>query len=486
MAEESYNAAQDPQLKQHAAIQRGLLGVDMDDRIVWLRRGNPSEPFSKALLAGDLAHQALQHGQETAAVGHLREAVKLYASLPESPASLNNSALAQLRLGVLTGEEDSLDKALAMIDKASKLDPSNSLTMRNAGTIVLEWALRDIIGGALDLKLLKQDASLELLPYLYRDRPGREEFASRLRTHMGINKAIGLLEKASVLSPGSDEMADTLNRLYHARGDLERLRNLEQRLRTVEFDQADSIERYKEYYHGDRDEELRQDGAKHLAQHEGILSAARTRRKDATFGVAAAKVIEGRLQQLSLGLETDRDAIVALAEEAHAAAPSHSTRRVLIEALSCRAIGRLIHSRPDFAVVASRAARSTAHSMILMMVLGRDNPLGQAAKKDPDFLRAAKLIAESYNADSVLVAGPRSWCFVRTLDPKLADRIKETYLKSEADQLWRVISLKVDPMNGSAAVESYWAAVMAGKEAEGASIIKAFAARGVPLPAENR
>ena len=482
LAEECYNAATDPQLKQTAAVQRGLLGVDLDDRIIWLRRGNSAEPFSKALLAGDLAYQALQHGQETAAVGHLREAVKLYGSLPESPASLNNSALAQLRLGVLTGEQDTLDRALAMIDKANKLDPSNSLTMRNAGTIVLEWALRDIIGGAIDLRLLKEDAGLTLLPYLYRDQAGRQESSSRLRSHVGINRAIGLLEKALVLSPRSDQLAEVLNHLYHARGDLERLRNLEQRLRTVEFDQVDSSERYRQYYRGDRDDELRQDGAKSLARHEAILTSVRASHKDLTLAVAVSKVAWVRMEQLALGIETDRDAIVSLADEAYAVAPSHATRRTLIEALCCRAVYRLGRAQPDFAANVTRTLRSTAHSFLATLAVDRDGPLGQAARKDPDVLRVAKLIAEGYDGDPVYVAGPRSWCFLRVLDPNRAAKIKETYAHAEADQLSQVISLKVNSMNGSEALESYWAAVMAGKEAEGLSILKAFEARGVPLP----
>ena len=114
--------------------------------------------------------------------------------------------------------------------------------------------------------------------------------------------------------------------------------------------------------------------------------------------------------------------------------------------------------------------------------MDRDGPLGQAARKDPDVLRVAKLTIEGYDGDPVYVAGPRSWCFLRTLNPDRAAKIKETYAHAEADRRSQVISLKVNSMNGSEALESYWAAVMAGKEAEGQSILKAFAARGVPLP----
>ncbi len=104
LAEEAHKTGRDPETRQDAAILRGLLGIDLDDKILWLGRGNPTEPRVKAILSTDLAEQALTRGDEAKAIAHLREAIGIYDTMPENVGPLNNAALALSRLAMLTGD----------------------------------------------------------------------------------------------------------------------------------------------------------------------------------------------------------------------------------------------------------------------------------------------------------------------------------------------------------------------------------------------
>ena len=94
LAEEAYSKATAPAVKNQAAVLRGLLGDDTDDRIAWLRRANIDDPRVKAILCEDLARQALSKGNEQDAIANLRQAVSIYDAMPEATGVLNNQWIA--------------------------------------------------------------------------------------------------------------------------------------------------------------------------------------------------------------------------------------------------------------------------------------------------------------------------------------------------------------------------------------------------------
>ena len=381
LAEEAYNTAHDPDVKQNAAIQRGLLGVDLDEKILWLGRGNPSHPSVKAMLDASLAEQAMNRGDDATAVAKLREAAALYDGMPESPEVLNNAALTLFRLASLTGDQKLYDRGMTKIEKASQLDPSNGLMMANAGNFLLQEALRDVIGGSIDLPLLKEDPDIEMLSYLYSDQAGRKAYVDRVRKHPGINRAIGLLDKAMLLTPRRPAAYKVLNDLYGYRGEIDRQRALLFRLEQVELDQADEIAWWHDYFTGRRDDEIRKRATAEIARAEAALEAARAKKRDLTFAVAAATVVHKRITGYPLGLDTDRDAIVSGAEQAYAAAPAHAVRSTLIGALLFRAGGRLAHSQPAYAKLEAKARRSAGDAALIGFALGGDSALREAAQR---------------------------------------------------------------------------------------------------------
>jgi predicted negative regulator of RcsB-dependent stress response len=485
LAEEAHKTGRDPETRQSAATLRGLLGIDLDDKIRWLGRGNPTDPTVKAILSSDLADQALNRGDEAKALAHLREAIGIYDAMPEASATLNNAALVLFRLAALTGDPAAYDRGLAKIETAHKLDPSDSVTMSNAGSLSLQAALREIIGTSIDLRLLKEAADIDMLPFLYRDKASRSEYAQRLRSHPGINRAAALLDKVIVLAPRSSRVYRALDELYGARGEPEKRRGLLQRLEHADLDQSDEIAMAKDVYAGGRKEERRTKATTAIARAESALEAARARKRDLTFAVAAANLAKARMDGYHAGLEADADAIVALAEEAHAAAPSYQTRHSLAACLLFRAGRRLAHAQPAYARMAERTRLSTSDRFLIGVAVNGEDPLRAAARQDSDVRRAVDRIREGYRLDPEYEADPWTWSLLHALDPQEGTKMARTYLEDESAQLSIAIERKVEPVSASAALSAFWAAEMAGKSADGRAILKEYAARGVPLPIES-
>src|SRR5262249_53207338 len=98
LVEEAYEQERDERKKQQAAYLRSITWVDLDDEIRWLERSDLSSPQTKASLMMARGNKALQHGDDEEAAQHLRQAVAVYAEMPESTTSLNDGALARQSL----------------------------------------------------------------------------------------------------------------------------------------------------------------------------------------------------------------------------------------------------------------------------------------------------------------------------------------------------------------------------------------------------
>ncbi len=177
-------------------------------------------------------------------------------------------------------------------------------------------------------------------------------------------------------------------------------------------------------------------------------------------------------------------AILALAEEAYGAAPSHGTRSLLVSALLFRAGRRLAQSQPAYARMVAKAGPATGHDLLIGIALDGANPLRDAARQDSDVRRAVNLIQGAYRDDPEYWACPWAWSLVHALDPAAGAKMAETYFANESAQLSRAVERQVKPRLVTTALSAFWAAEMVGKNADGAAILKAYAAQGVRVPIE--
>jgi hypothetical protein len=484
LAEEAYQTGPTPEFRQHTAVTRSLMGVDLDDRILWIRRGDPADPEVRAFLNWDLADQAIEHGDDAKAVEHLREAIALYDAMDQQPATLSNSATLLLRLAKLTGDHSAFDRGFANVEKAHKLEPANTLTMMNLIFWERERALRDIIGPSIDFDLLKEDAQLEHLAFLYHDRAGRKDCAARLRAHAGINRLIELFERDLLLAPRNGILYAALDELYASAGETEKQRDLQRRLEHIDLDQAEESTAAKDVDAGALEDQRRTAAAGTIARAESTLKAVRARKRDLTIAAAAANLARARLRGYCAGLDADADAILALAEEAFAASPSYGTRNLLVSALLIRAGRRLAQSQPAYARMVAKAGPATGHDLLIGIALNGENPLRDEARQDSDVRAAVNLIQGAYRDDPEYWACPWAWSLLHALYPAEAAKMAETYFANESAQFSRAVERQVKPRFVTTALSAFWAAEMVGKNADGPAILKAYAAQGVPLPFE--
>ncbi len=188
MVEEAYTGATDITKKQEAAMMRSVMATDLDDQIAWLGKANPNALEVKALLASSRGAKAVRNGKDEEATKHFRESIATYAKMPENVSTLNNCALVHFELFEVTQERDEFVRGLDKLDRAIALRPDDSLLVSNGASFVLSAALRDVVGSAIDLKVLKRAGGIDLLSYLYLDQAGKNQWLAKMRDHPGYLK----------------------------------------------------------------------------------------------------------------------------------------------------------------------------------------------------------------------------------------------------------------------------------------------------------
>jgi hypothetical protein len=480
LAEEAYNQAANEKDKHAAAIARAVMFIDLDDEITWLRRADANELGVKGLLSSALGEKAIEEGNEGEAARHLREAVAVYEKSPPDPSVYNNGALACLALFQATGEQEALDKKARMLEKALALQPADTVILRNTADSLEEAALRGVIGKAIDFTTLRMTGSLDLLHYLYSDKLGRERYEQRVGKDLGLAKARSHYERLSVLSPKDEYAYSALYRLFRYTHDLDALRALLKRLESVELDQGDSDRKRRDFLAGKDDEKYRKNLQTGHARREAVLQAARKGKGGVTLAVAATQLAAAKMGMAELDMPVNADESVALAEEAHAAAPSSTTHATLIGALLQRAHRTLVKQEPAYAQWATRMKRALGPSHILAVAVTRDEKARAAALANKDVQRVLPMLKEQF-ARFPDAASEQAWVFLKAAGDPAAAALAKT-LQSEYEQVERALNVKLSPHSTATALQAYWGFQAAGEEAKGIELLKQYAARGVPLP----
>jgi tetratricopeptide (TPR) repeat protein len=481
LVEEAYNAATENDKKYQAAGLRAVMATERDDEITWLGRANPNDAQVKAMLSSAQGSKAMEDGKDEEAARHFRQAIDLYGKMPETTASLNNGALVYFALFRVTGDRKAFDTAVARLDRALALQPSDSILLMNASHSVMNAALQDIIGTSIDLTALRMDGSLELLGYLYKDPAGRDKLVQRVRNHTGIARALSYLDRLLTLSPKSPDAYHTLAAHYRFVRDSEAQRSLLQRMEGVELDLSDVRRRTLDFYSGKEDARLRKEFETRAQRYEAIVKEGPKPGKETTFAVAACSLVRARMTLDMMSVPFDPDALVKLAEQAHKAAPSQATTSSLLGAWLARAARRLEQQEPDYAALSTKARRSLGSSYLVAIALDQEGKLSEAVRADPDVRRAVAFHRETMTRfpDE---ANEWSWAFLRLFHPEDAAAMEKTLAQDKCLRQDRELDLRMDLYSAAVAYRAYWSQAMAGQGAKGQEILKQWADRGVPLP----
>jgi hypothetical protein len=421
-------------------------------------------------------------GKDAEAVTHLRQAIAAYDRMPESTASLNNSSNACHSLFLLTGARRDFDQRVARLEKALALDPRHALVLGNTADALLESGIWDIVGARLDLGALRLPGHIGVLAYLTQDEAERKQYAQRLVANPKVARARAHFERLLVLAPKSTAAYSSLTSILTATDNRDGLKALLHSLEGVELDLADEARQSREYYAGTKDAQHREETASMTRRYEAIVDQTRTK-GGPTFAVAAATLMTARIHGDELGLAADADAVVRLAEEAHAAAPSQGTSAALAEALAFRAVRSLASHDPAFARVVKRCQRSCHSQDLLAAILSANPAWAEAARADADFQRLVQLVLE-YDRRFPSQPSPMDWALLRAARRDEAADLGRRVLADETSALSRAINLRVAPLNAANVLRISWQRQLAGKDAEGRAILKHLSEQGVPLPME--
>jgi tetratricopeptide (TPR) repeat protein len=478
--EEAYEKASDDPSRYAAAHLRATSHTDLLDEITWLERCNPSTPGVRAQLCGVRGDQAANEGNEDLAADHYREAIEIYDGMNETSSTLNNSALVYLALHALTGDESALANGIERIEKAISLEPDNAILLANSAYALIRAAIRELAGPALEDYRIESSEDMDVLSYLVTDQQELEELRERARQHPGLQKARSYLDKTMLLAPKglgaytSSAMMDLFFR------DEEALRRLAQRIDATTVDMTDLAERYLAYYRFEDPPQDREQRESSIERTEQVVQQFRQKTRGPAYATAVGDLVE-ELLKIDDVSQIDSDRLVRLAEEAHQAAPSSGSYSTLTTALLYRASEALGKAFPEYAEAAETARRSLSPYVTVVLVLSRDDKLGEVARNHPDVQRVVELMIEKTERFP-LSRGPFAWALFRTMAPARAEAARQHIVDNEIDRLGRSVGLKIIPFNAAGACLEYWARLADGSTDTARAPLETALELGAPVP----
>src|SRR5262249_51793159 len=127
----------------------------------------------------------------------------------------------------------------------------------------------------IDVKIIKREGNLELLPYLYKDEAGWTKLRDQIRQDAGVNQARGYFEKGQVLAPKFSRTYQVLAAMHSFNHDVEAIRKLHKQVQEIAVDVADENRILLETYSGKNAEKRRKELAGSLTRQLERVKAAR-------------------------------------------------------------------------------------------------------------------------------------------------------------------------------------------------------------------
>jgi len=477
LVEEAYQKSTIATEKQSAAAMRASMGGDYDDRIMWLERADRNDPQVKASLKAAKGSQAYIEGDFEEAERLLRESIAVYDETPEDTSALNNSGLTCFTLYRITGEQKDFDEGLRRVEKAISMTPSDSILRFNAARLFLSAVYGDTLKDSLDLAILKNDASEEMLGYLYENAKEKKQLVERIRQHHGWKKTTDLLENVLILAPKNEDAYRELAKLHELNRDIESLTEIHRRI--VAAEPEIDLTMVQKFLSGEEDEKLSKNLKTVLKILEGSLSESEP--NSVTRAAIIGKLSEIRSKQGTIGTVGNLDELVDMARESWQANPSSGTRGALMHLLLGRAHQRLSKTEPAYKKHADRSQRTLHPSTTLTLAVTQGGPLSETILADDDVVEAIPLVRASLEA---FPDSPSSWhwALLRDVDPELAKDIAKKIGNDKLSKLSSKISTLLSPASMALAVHVYFDHLSQGDVQAANAALKTCADYGVPLP----
>ena len=479
MIEEAYNTSPELEKKFRAARSRSVMALDNEDQILWLSKSDPNDMETQASLAYARAVKATFEGRDGEAVAQYQLSISIYERMPVTTSSLNNSALSHLDVARLTADKAEFAKGVDKLERAIALRPTDSILIHNTANTVLDGAIRDVVGTAIDFKVLKRGGSWDVFAYLHNDRAGKQKSIDAIRQHPGFVKSKSYDEKLLILSPKSKGGYANLQSIYNFTRDTAGMKALAEKLERVDLDLVQEMQSYRDAISGKNDVKTQEDFNKGAARVRETLEAARAI-KGPTYAIAVNAYILVKMGAYAHGQTVDTDELVKLADEAYALAPSEGAAGTQYLALGLRAHIALIKESPEYAALAKKYHR-TLSTYVMNIVLAEGGLLAAKVSANPDVKRYREMIVASANAyPNEMSAG--TWAVLKDSHPDLAAKAAERVKSDPLELASHTIARKLTPLSATEAFQAAWRLRIAGKDVEARALLENLNADGIPVP----
>ncbi len=465
--ERVWERAEDEALRAQAALARAQASRSgVEEKITWLTRADAEDPAVRAALA-------MARGEQAERAGEREEAGRLYglaleASRAQDPeVGRNNQALALLALVRLRPDPAKLAEAIGLFEQAIAAQPREVTVLRNAAVKLFEVGLSEQLAPLLPPGLVVVPR-LEDLAFLYDDAAERAQLLEVLGASPALRRASELFARLRDLSP-ADPVAYKDAALLATLGELPALEACAEALSRTVLDLEAEAEQLAALYRGEPPPAWLAVLAQRAALLEGGLVGPLSALQRS---YVAGSLVGVRLTGSQLGEDPAPDALVALAESAHAARPSAGSRRALLRALLFRCADRL---------GAAELERLLGAGPALAWLATHRPAERERMRADPDLLAALALLREQR---AVFAGDARlwEWGLLAALDLAEADDVAASLRADRAGTLLERVDAELAPDRISTRLHAYWRALLDGDAEEARAIVEGARAEGIPLP----
>jgi hypothetical protein len=202
VAQSVFHGSSEEGLRRQAAILLSMMADDLDARLDWLRRAPGTSPSLEAQRSQTEAQKLLQDGDRASADQNYQNALLYWEhEAPQNSASANNAAVIYGERFQCSGDLRMLHRATLGLERALRLDPSNSIGVENLlNQFRYEVVVRAIEPDARMAVLRLGRGEAEALLQVFLQDAGRERRLARLSRSMA--RVVDLAKQAEVLAPG--------------------------------------------------------------------------------------------------------------------------------------------------------------------------------------------------------------------------------------------------------------------------------------------
>ncbi len=462
LAEEAYDKAVVKSTAYEAASFRSLVATDGEDRLHWLNLSDPNNPEVVISLNEARGQQAAAAGNTDQARAFFQKALKGYEGTVASAETCNNESLVWYALFRLDGDLKHLEKSVALMDQATRLNPSHPILMQNAASSLMELGLVRLLEKQVDITSMNRSPDILDLYILVHDRVSLHRLRASVRESEPITRAVRLLERAMMMAPKSTDIYDRLDSYYLFLHDGENLARLHEGATLVSPDVSNAIETVNNIVRNGYPETAEAG----LMQKIDMLEAALQNQKD-------TKVLTETWVRCELAgflarrpshqpAESSLQKVLALVNTAHATHPSLETAQALRNTHFLLAHQRLLAERPAYAALVQESHGMISPRTLICALLVSDHSLRAALVADPDILAASRLDQFIFATwpDRVSWSG---WAALAGTQAEIAETVRRTVGEDPVLAAHLALMTQINPTHPEFVMRAYVAAQGAGK-----------------------